>query len=180
MKRKAGLLGAALLCVAVLLGGCSFLTLGRLAGILGGGASASDPDGSPEGEPVYFERIVLTTGGTSTEVVELEVTRTEEGVELKSYRGDWPYGGGDREEFLLERITGSKETYGKLARLLGGCGVRSWDGFSGSDPNVLDGESFHLRIELSDGGTVEAGGTNAYPRLYRDFVRGISACFEEE
>ena len=67
---------------------------------------------------------------------------------------------------------GSKE-YDDLAAKFYKLGVPSWNGFSKSDPNVLDGESFSLDIELSDGRKIYAHGCNAYPKNYHEFMELI-------
>lgn len=57
--------------------------------------------------------------------------------------------------------------------------LRSWDGFSGSNPNVLDGESFRLGIEFSDGTAVEASGTNRFPPDYFTAAGTMETLLEE-
>lgn len=47
--------------------------------------------------------------------------------------------------------------------------VRKWDGFSKTNPHVLDGEGFSLELSYSDGKTVRAYGNNSYPDGYRAF-----------
>lgn len=51
--------------------------------------------------------------------------------------------------------------------------VASWDGFSESDYNVLDGESFRLEIGLTDGTSVLARGDNAFPDNYDEAMEQI-------
>ena len=53
------------------------------------------------------------------------------------------------------------------------CDVASWNGFVGSNPNVLDGYSFSFEAELSDGTTISASGTNASPEGYPAFKTAI-------
>ena len=55
------------------------------------------------------------------------------------------------------------------------CGVADWDGFHGSDPNVLDGTTFSFEATFDDGTTVSASGTNSYPDGYGEFHRGIAS-----
>ena len=45
-------------------------------------------------------------------------------------------------------------------------GIPDWDGFSGYNPDVLDGQSFDLLAEYADGRSVEASGDNAFPPGY--------------
>ena len=53
------------------------------------------------------------------------------------------------------------------------CDVASWDGFTGSDPHVLDGYSFSFEATLSDGTTISASGSNASPQGYPAFKTAI-------
>ena len=48
--------------------------------------------------------------------------------------------------------------------------VAAWDGFSGHNENVLDGEGFRLEIWLSDGRYVLATGDNAFPENYYEVI----------
>ncbi len=51
--------------------------------------------------------------------------------------------------------------------------VVSWDGFSESEPGVLDGEGFWLEFALTDGTTVRASGDNAFPPHYFDAINEL-------
>ena len=65
----------------------------------------------------------------------------------------------------------------ELADLVARNGMADWDGFSGSDPNVLDGEGFTLRVEFADGGKVYASGENHFPRGYWQAVSELTELF---
>lgn len=52
-------------------------------------------------------------------------------------------------------------------------GLAAWNGFSEENPYVLDGEGFWLEIELDDGATVTAHGSNAFPPDYFPAMREI-------
>ena len=52
-------------------------------------------------------------------------------------------------------------------------GVGGWAGFSGYDPNVLDGSSFRLEAVLADGTRIEAHGENKFPPNYRDVMSAL-------
>lgn len=58
------------------------------------------------------------------------------------------------------------ETVQALERILSEYHVDAWDGFSGSDPYVLDGEMFWFSVEYSDGTSVHAHGDNDFPENY--------------
>ena len=56
--------------------------------------------------------------------------------------------------------------------------LADWDGFSESDPDALDGESFSLDIEFSDGGAIAACGSNRFPADYWDAAARIESFFQ--
>lgn len=68
----------------------------------------------------------------------------------------------------------------ELERVIAEYDLEAWDGFSGSNPNVLDGESFSLTLTCADGSTVYASGENAFPERYHDAVDDIMAILEED
>ena len=103
--------------------------------------------------------------------------------------------GGDSHGYKLENVDGNcvfsfsgmqYKAYGdlkeqtdpsvfdRLEGLLAQCGVEKWNGFSKSDPNVLDGDGFSLKIGYADGSVINAHGSNAYPKGYWDFLKGMS------
>ena len=57
-----------------------------------------------------------------------------------------------------------------LEELYRSCKLADWDGFNGSDPDMLDGDGFTLTIKFADGTRLRADGSNAYPTGYRDFT----------
>ena len=67
------------------------------------------------------------------------------------------------------------ETVRKLEETVEAFGVLSWDGFEGSNPNVLDGEDFRLEILFSDGMAVRASGNNAFPARYFEAAGAMEA-----
>ena len=69
-----------------------------------------------------------------------------------------------------------------LERLIADCGLWDWNGFSGSNPDVLDGESFSLSASFADGREIRAWGSNSFPGGYfhadqaiEDFFAGVMA-----
>lgn len=68
-----------------------------------------------------------------------------------------------------EEVTALAESLGDLS---------AWDGFSEDNPNMLDGESFHLDIAYTDGSSVAAWGSNAFPEGYYDIEQTIHAFFQ--
>ena len=51
--------------------------------------------------------------------------------------------------------------------------IRSWNGFNEANKYVLDGDGFSLYITLTDGKTISAHGSNAYPQGYGSFREGL-------
>ena len=69
---------------------------------------------------------------------------------------------------------------GALEQLVLDCGLEAWNGFHGSSPFVLDGESFRLEMAFSDGTSAEASGENAFPDGYYAAVDRLEALFRQE
>ena len=63
----------------------------------------------------------------------------------------------------------------ELCRLLEEMGVDAWNGFSESDPRVLDGEMFSFQWTCQDGTSVSASGENAFPPRYHQVLQAIDA-----
>lgn len=55
--------------------------------------------------------------------------------------------------------------------------IDDWNGFSETDPDVIDGESFSLHIELTDGRTISVDGFNCFPANYFEDSMHIEAFF---
>lgn len=87
------------------------------------------------------------------------------------YEGSWNYGGPSRVTSRKASVLWSKADYEELCAKLHAFGVQRWNGFSKSNPNVLDGDSFSLNIELTDGSTITAYGSNAYPKNYQEVYK---------
>ena len=127
-------------------------------------------------ERVVFERITLRIQGTMAWSQEYEVLRTDDGMEASYYEGSWMYNDSEeREDCVASSKTWTKDDYDELAAKLYDLRVPSWDGYTKSDPNALDGSSFSLEIALADGKTIYAHGTNAYPKNYGEFENCIRA-----
>ena len=68
----------------------------------------------------------------------------------------------------------------KLNALIQEYGVAAWNGFSMSDPNVLDGTSFGLYIAYRDRSqNISAHGYMPFPPRYRDFRDALEELFRE-
>ena len=68
----------------------------------------------------------------------------------------------------------------EIEQILEENGAESWDGFHESDPRVLDGEGFSLKIVYADGTSVRASGENAFPPGYRIVTDRINEVLTKE
>lgn len=104
-----------------------------------------------------------------------EAVKTETGVKLSRF--DAFYFTDSKEERRNETaVDGDETVYRTLAGLLNECGTEKWNGFSGSNPHVLDGCSFTFEAKLADGRTVSASSSNHFPEHYYDFQNGLYSC----
>ena len=55
--------------------------------------------------------------------------------------------------------------------------ILSWDGFDKSNKRILDGNSFTLKLKLSDGTTAHAHGYHTWPKNYRSAEKEIEKVF---
>ena len=60
----------------------------------------------------------------------------------------------------------SREDAAALLEIINRHDLWKWHGFSKTDPNILDGTSFSLRIAFADGTVIEANGSNRFPSSY--------------
>lgn len=119
---------------------------------------------------LLFKRITLSISGTMASTKEYEVLKTSNGMEASVYDGPWNFNKGTSRKSCREssrRYNG--QSYDMLCEKLDHLGVRKWNGFNESDPNVLDGNMFSLDIELEGGRFIRAHGSNAYPPNYGRF-----------
>ena len=118
-----------------------------------------------------FQRITLSETGMMASTREYEVIRTASGARVSLYDGPWNYHEGTKRESCLQaRKEGDALFYSKLARKFAELGIASWDGFSGSNPHVLDGTMFSFEAELKNGSVIHAHGSNAFPQNYGAFT----------
>ena len=116
---------------------------------------------STQGEEMDFKFIQISLNYSSAEDYVYEAEAEEDGgVTLTHYTA---FGYASEERNMVREITAGEDVRKEIARLLSECNVKSWDGFSESDPDVLDGSGFSLSIELADGSSISAHGSNAWP-----------------
>ena len=98
----------------------------------------------------------------------------------------------DADKYILEYITMEYRDYGTMTMELDqqfideldlicqNNKVCKWNGFSGHDKNVCDGDGFSLRIKYNDEGCVECDGMNSYPSGYWDYIKQVKELFEDK
>ena len=117
-----------------------------------------------------FKSIKLVENNMTAIQTAYTAEKTENGVHLEYY--DFTYYWDDELEDTAEAKTmihefdGDEAVYEQIAETLASADVVSWDGFSGSNPDVLDGYGFNFDAELSDGRTIYASGSNSFPDGY--------------
>ncbi len=65
-----------------------------------------------------------------------------------------------------------------LVRLLDSCHVTGWNGFSESDQDVLDGDSFSMHVTYAGGQKVQASGYMKFPDNFAGFRTGVKGLFD--
>ena len=66
-----------------------------------------------------------------------------------------------------------------LSALINALKLSEWNGFDETDTDALDGESFSLDVEFSDGGAIAARGSNCFPVGYAEAAARIETFFQE-
>ena len=122
-------------------------------------------------EILEFRRITLSIQGTMASTREYEILKKVNGMEAALYDGGWRFNKlVTRRSCRVGHGSWGQREYIELAGKLQQIGVSAWNGFNETDPDVLDGSSFSLEIELVDGSIITAHGSNAYPKNYREFT----------
>ncbi len=73
----------------------------------------------------------------------------------------------------------SGDVMDRLQRIVQEGEIWKWDGFRESDHRVLDGTSFTLWLTFADGRTVQAQGSNAFPKGYGEFCDALVPILRE-
>lgn len=135
------------------------------------------PAGQLSGEPVDFEEIEISTHGMEIQENVYHITKTETGIHLKHYYrySSWDENAGETVDTMIpiRELDGDRELLEQIQKLAGECGMEDWDGFSGSNPYVLDGTTFSCRVLLADGRTIFASGSNSFPEHFQEFYNTV-------
>ena len=159
-------------------------------GVIGKKAPAPEPSGTPVSPdpgtaPVSSEspevlNLLLRVYGTMAWEDAWEIKDINGEMTLSHYSGNWPYDDSlEMEDCLEQRKALTDEEYEELCDLLERIGMRSWDGYSGSDPDVLDGGGFSLDVLFKDGESIWANGENAYPDGYGEMFSALTGLLAE-
>ena len=77
------------------------------------------------------------------------------------------------------KIKLSNKNMDKFESMLNRYHILSWKGFSKSDKNVLDGNSFYFRLRYNDDEKLSASGYMMYPNHYRDFKSAFESYVDD-
>ena len=72
----------------------------------------------------------------------------------------------------------SPAQYARLCALADELGLKVWNGFHGTNPNVLDGDGFGVHIVFAGGDKVDASGYMEFPQGYRMAKNALFSFFE--
>ena len=72
----------------------------------------------------------------------------------------------------------SEDKIKEIINVLNKYEVSKWDGYSKSDPNVLDGDSFSFSLYEKDGKSISASGYMMWPEHYRDVKNELKEIFD--
>lgn len=67
----------------------------------------------------------------------------------------------------------------ELAKIINDNEIYKWNGFDKSDKNILDGSSFTLEVNYSNGKTLKAHGYMKYPKNYNEGHKVLSDFLEQ-
>lgn len=121
--------------------------------------------------PIDFDKISLRINGTMAEATVFEVYNTDKGVRFEHYSALNPEE--EKNRWYFCEFDGTDEDYRFFTELFGKAGIKDWDGFSGSDPDALDGESFVFDATLAGGSAIYANGSNSFPEGYGILKNGL-------
>ncbi|MBR5289079.1 MAG: hypothetical protein IKU34_10915 [Clostridia bacterium] len=141
------------------------ILLGLAAVVLWGCRAKRLPEGVSV-ETLRYETWFMMAGSETS----LSISREDDGFTVVRTVG-W--------EEPSRRAHGSAQMGKNIADILREHDVLSWDGFSGHDPLIDDGESFTLTIAFDDGTTISARGTNRRPKGMGQAMREIENLFDQ-
>lgn len=114
---------------------------------------------------LYVSFTVSST--TAQDIYEITINKEKKEIVQKDYNNE-----------EKRKVELSKKDIEKIKKGLTDYEINKWDGFSGNDLYVLDGEEFSLTLE-ADGEEVIARGSNKFPTNYKDFKKLIIGFFKD-
>ena len=167
--------------IFLLIGVLSLLTVVTACGVKPGKpdeplpqTTAAGTNNGGSGESMDFQSIKISESGMMMGSTVYLAEKTEAGVHLEYYIGytRWDEKRHDQVEDknMIRQFDGDQALYQTIAELAGRFGLQNWDGFSGNNPDVLDGYSFSMDAVLADGSMISAHGSNKYPDGYHGFL----------
>lgn len=139
--------------------------------------TSSEAGSVNKGNKMNFQYFRLIESGSIAMTTVYYGEKTDTGVHLEKYYSwnNWNEESHTTEEDreMLGELDGDIELYDQVVNLFDEAKVRKWDGFTGSNPNVLDGYGFSFEAELTNGKIISASGTNKFPEGYYTFTDGM-------
>lgn len=136
-----------------------------LAAALLGGCQRKRLDGDVLVESFFYETVGMAMGSE----MELSIIREGDGFTVTQ-----SFDAGQ----TVRRAYADQAVGVQMTDILREHQALSWNGFAKSNPHVLDGTSFTLSIDFSDGTTISARGTNSYPKGLSASMREIEDLFD--
>ncbi|MBR2679139.1 MAG: hypothetical protein IKE63_06950 [Bacilli bacterium] len=78
-----------------------------------------------------------------------------------------------------KKVELNDEIMNQLEKLLKKYKVNKWNGFNKHDPNVLDGRSFNIYIEMKNGDSISASGYMKWPENFGEVSKELDNIFEK-
>lgn len=125
----------------------------------------------PIGDIKYFN-FSYTTGYASYSNVKYDLNCESNNCFIKVKLSGIP------EEEAVEKSIDSDITI-NIKEILEKYNVGKWNGFSASDKNVTDGNSFDLSIGMDNNDSIHASGYMKWPRKYSEFKKEIDILFSK-
>lgn len=130
---------------------------------------------NPNGQNPSVLHFLLSENHCTAENTCLEGTVTEQETVLEEFLSNTVWEGSEEKEIRksLGKKTGNAELSEQINRLFSDCRIADWNGFQGTNPDVMDGSSMTFSAAFADGTGVFASGTNHFPKHYREFKDGL-------
>jgi len=124
----------------------------------------------PLSEPLELTAFTWQHRGSHTGLIySYTAERTEAGARLLL-----SLNAGSRELDMLV----DEDVLGQLGAIAAEHRLDRWDGFDKSDRRAMDGTGFTLAMTTAEGETIEAHGSNAFPKGYTEAKAAIEGVFE--